>query len=403
MKVLRLDHYGRGIVNVNNKVCFVENALKDEEVEINIKKENKKFLLGEARTISNISPERVKPKCKYYGLCGGCNLEHMSLLLQEKFKCEKIENILERTLKRKVKVEHLVKLNDYNYRNKVVLHVEKEKLGFFERKTNSLIDIDECLLLDFKINDIIKKLRDYIKNEHGIKTITIKLGNKTSEVMLIIEGSVNDHESLLKLCDVLFINDKCFSKKDYITSFIGSKKYLVRKNSFFQINYLISTAMYDEIKKHVVSASASNVLDLYCGSGTIGIYISDVVDNVIGVEVVSDAIKSAKENKEINNCKNIEFILGKVEDKIDSISNNNIDTIIVDPPRSGLHKKVINSLEKINPKTIIYVSCDPMTMARDIDLLSNNYELKSVSIYDMFPNTYHVESISLLERKSVEK
>lgn len=399
MKVLRLDHYGRGIVNVNNKVCFVENALKDEDVEINIIKENKKFLLGSIKTINNVCPERVKPKCKYYDLCGGCNLEHMSVNLQEKFKKEKIENILERTLKRKVKIEKIVKLNDYNYRNKVVLHVEKEKLGFYERKTNSLIDIDECLLLDSKINEIIKKLKDYIKVEHNIKTITIKLGNKTNEVMLIIDGSVNEYESLLRLCDVLFINDKCFSKKDYITSFIGSKKYIIRKNSFFQINYLISTAMYDEVKKHIIDNKASNVLDLYCGSGTIGIYISDVVDNVVGVEVVSDAITSARENKEINNCNNIEFILGKVEDKIDSIANNNIDTVIVDPPRSGLHKKVINSLEKINPKTIIYVSCDPMTMARDMDLLSNNYELSNVSVYDMFPNTSHVECVSVLYKK----
>ena len=229
--------------------------------------------------------------------------------------------------------------------------------------------------------------------------ITIKVGNKTNEVMLIIDGSIAYYQNLLEIVDVLIINEKVMTTKDYITSYIGNKKYIIKKNSFFQVNYDISTRMYNKVKDVIVKEKSKNVLDLYCGTGTIGIYISDVVSKITGIEVVSDAIESANTNKKINNAENIEFILGKVEDKLDFISNNNIDTVIVDPPRSGLHKKVIPILEKISPKTIIYVSCDPITMARDIKLLSNNYELVEVTPYDMFPNTYHVECVCVLKLK----
>lgn len=398
MKIEKLDYYGRGISRSSGKVYFIENALKDEDVSITLLKEKKKYCEAKLKEISNISKDRTEAKCKYYNVCGGCQLMHIKEEKQEEFKKEKVEEILKKFLKYNKDVNDIVFSKNFNYRNKVVLHVKDNKLGFYKNKTNELIEIDKCLLLNPVINDLISYLKNYIESK-DIEKITIKVGNKTNEVMLIIDGSIAKYQKLLEIVDVLIINEKVMTTKDYITSYIGNKKYIIKRNSFFQVNYDISTRMYDKVKDVIVKEKSKNVLDLYCGTGTIGIYISDVVSKITGIEVVSDAIEAANVNKKINNVENIEFILGKVEDKLDFISNNNIDTVIVDPPRSGLHKKVIPILEKISPKTIIYVSCDPITMARDINLLSNNYELVEVTPYDMFPNTYHVETVCVLKKK----
>ncbi len=398
MKIEKLDYYGRGISRSSGKVYFIENALKDEDVSITLLKEKKKYCEAKLKEISNISKDRTEAKCKYYNVCGGCQLMHIKEEKQEEFKKEKVEEILKKFLKYNKDVNDIVFSKKFNYRNKVVLHVKDNKLGFYKNKTNELIEIDKCLLLNPVINDLISYLKNYIELK-DIEKITIKVGNKTNEVMLIIDGSIAKYQKLLEIVDVLIINEKVMTTKDYITSYIGNKKYIIKRNSFFQVNYDISTRMYDKVKDVIVKEKSKNVLDLYCGTGTIGIYISDVVSKITGIEVVSDAIEAANTNKKINNVENIEFILGKVEDKLDFISNNNIDTVIVDPPRSGLHKKVIPILEKISPKTIIYVSCDPITMARDIKLLSNNYELVEVTPYDMFPNTYHVECVCVLKLK----
>lgn len=398
MKIEKLDYYGRGISRSSGKVYFIENALKDEDVSITLLKEKKKYCEAKLKEISNISKDRTEAKCKYYNVCGGCQIMHIKEEKQEEFKKEKVEEILKKFLKYNKDVNDIVFSKNFNYRNKVVLHVKDNKLGFYKNKTNELIEIDKCLLLNPVINDLISYLKNYIELK-DIEKITIKVGNKTNEVMLIIDGSIAYYQNLLEIVDVLIINEKVMTTKDYITSYIGNKKYIIKRNSFFQVNYDISTRMYNKVKDVIVKEKSKNVLDLYCGTGTIGIYISDVVSKITGIEVVSDAIEAANTNKKINNVENIEFILGKVEDKLDFISNNNIDTVIVDPPRSGLHKKVIPILEKISPKTIIYVSCDPITMARDIKLLSNNYELVEVTPYDMFPNTYHVECVCVLKLK----
>lgn len=398
MKIEKLDYYGRGISRSSGKVYFIENALKDEDVSITLLKEKKKYCEAKLKEISNISKDRTEAKCKYYNVCGGCQIMHIKEERQEEFKKEKVEEILKKFINYNKDVNDIVFSKNFNYRNKVVLHVKDNKLGFYKNKTNELIEIDKCLLLNPVINDLISYLKNYIELK-DIEKITIKVGNKTNEVMLIIDGSIAYYKKLLEIVDVLIINEKVMTTKDYITSYIGNKKYIIKRNSFFQVNYDISTRMYNKVKDVIVKEKSKNVLDLYCGTGTIGIYISDVVSKITGIEVVSDAIEAANTNKKINNVENIEFILGKVEDKLDFISNNNIDTVIVDPPRSGLHKKVIPILEKISPKTIIYVSCDPITMARDIKLLSNNYELVEVTPYDMFPNTYHVECVCVLKLK----
>lgn len=395
MQIEKLDYYGRGIGRINNKITFVENALKDEIVDIKILKESKKYNEAIVKSYNTKSKSRVTPKCKYYNICGGCNISHLKEEEQEGFKDSKINELLNRNLN----IECLDKIEYskfYNYRNKIVLHIKEDKLGLYKNKSNELIEIDECLLVDDKINNVIKILKKIIKKEKNLKKATIKLGNTTNEVMLILEGKIKDYSELLNKVDVLIINDKVVSKKDYIISIIGNKKYKISKNSFFQVNQVITEKIYNEIRSNIEKINPKNVLDLYCGTGTIGIYIADLVKNVIGIEVIKDAVLDANFNKELNNINNISFILGKVEDKIKDIKDN-IDLIIVDPPRSGLDKKVIPVINKLKAKNIIYVSCNPITLVRDLKLLKDNYNIEYIKPYDMFPNTYHVECVCVLK------
>ena len=402
MKVERLDHYGRGIIKINGKIGFIKNALIGEDVDIEITKENKKYFEGMTKEIITKNINRIKPICCYYNNCGGCHLMHMNDYLQKEFKTEKVKNIINKFLDRKVKINDIVRVNELGYRNKAVLHVKNDKLGFYKDKSNDLIEIDKCLLLNDKLNEIILVLKDYIKEETNINKITIKQGSITNEIMIIVEGYVNKYLKLLEIADVVVINDKVVTDKKYINSYIGNKKYVVSKNSFFQVNYDIATNIYNKVRSYIEKLNSRNVLDLYCGAGTIGIYISDLVDSVLGIEVVDDAINDAEINKKINNIDNIDFLLGKVENLTDKI-NSKYDTVILDPPRNGLDIKVIDTLKEIKPKNIIYVSCDPITLVRDLKLLENHYNIIEITPYDMFSNTYHVECCSLLSLKENQK
>ena len=399
MKIEKLDNYGRGITYLDSKICFVYEALKEEDVDIELIVNKAKYSEARVIKINKESINRVKPKCKYYQMCGSCHLMHMNNCQQKKFKIDKTIDIIYKFAKQKVNIDKLESANFLNYRNKVTLHVEGNELGYYETKSNKLMNIDKCLLLDNKINELIKILNKNLVENDLVKTITIKLGNKTQELMLILDKKMTNYRNLLKYVDVLIMENKYYTDKKVITSFIGNKKYIIRKDSFFQINSIITEKMYEEILKIIKQVKAINVLDLYCGSGTIGIYIASSVKKVIGIEVVKDAIKDAEDNKKLNKVDNISFILGKVEDKISEIKDY-YDTIIVDPPRSGLDKKTIEVLLKMKPTNLIYVSCDQVTFARDINLLSSIYQIDFIKLFDMFPNTYHVESVCLLGRKN---
>ena len=198
MKIEKLDYYGRGISRSSGKVYFIENALKDEDVSITLLKEKKKYCEAKLKEISNISKDRTEAKCKYYNVCGGCQLMHIKEEKQEEFKKEKVEEILKKFLKYNKDVNDIVFSKNFNYRNKVVLHVKDKKLGFYKNKTNELIEIDKCLLLNPVINDLISYLKNYIESK-DIEKITIKVGNKTNEVMLIIDGSIAKYQKLLEI------------------------------------------------------------------------------------------------------------------------------------------------------------------------------------------------------------
>ena len=394
VEIEKLDNFGRGITYFDNKICFIENALPGEIVEIEIINETKKYREGIVIKYFEKAKSRVEEECPYSLICGGCQLNHICYNEENFFKKEKVKDILKKYGDiSSDKITNIVYHERNNYRNKIILHGKDQVLGLYHKNSHEIIPINECLLVNPKINDIIPILNKY--NE-DIKEVTIKVSNDSNRVLISIKGEVTDINKLKEVCDVLLIDGKCYNDSDKLLTNIGDKKYYQSSDSFFQINSTLTKELYDEVLVNIKDKNFSNILDLYCGTGTIGIYISDYVDKVIGIDYNPSNIEDANNNKELNNINNIDFICDKVENKIDSF--NDIDCIIVDPPRAGLDKKTRNFLKKINPQEIIYVSCDPVTLARDIKEL-DTYTVKYIKPFNMFPRTYHVECVCVLEIK----
>lgn len=396
VEIEKLDHFGRGITYIDGKICFVEKALPGEIVKIKIVKDSKKYMLGKVIDYYKLSDDRVEEKCIYSDICGGCNLSHLSFDSENEYKCMKVKEILKKFGNvDEDKVLDIESSNMYNYRNKVTLHGSNNTLGYCESGSNSVFGTEKCLLADEKINEVMEVVKGMTYTEK-IEELLIRTNNESDEVMISLKGEINDYECLNNLVDTLIINDEVLLGEGKIISSIGSKKYYVSDKSFFQVNKELTVKLYDEVKKVVKEYKPKKVLDLYCGTGTIGIYVSEYCKEVIGVDYSKSGINDANLNKELNKAKNIKFICERVENVIDEF--NNIDLVIVDPPRAGLDNKTMDNLKRIAAKTIIYVSCDPATLARDLKVLSSDYEVVYVKPFNMFPRTYHVENFVYLRK-----
>ena len=397
IEIIGQDHKGRGIAKIDEKVIFVDRTLPGEVCDIEITKENKKFL--EAKAVSFKKNLKEEVICPYYDKCGGCDILHQKYNEQLKFKESKLKDILKKFAGIDIKLNDIVFDEQFYYRNKITLH----NLGLFQRKSKTPVMIDNCMLVHPKINEIIKRLQEYSKCSNNIMDeVMIRVSNQ-DEVLLSVVGKITKKRFLSAFSDitVIVINNQVFTDKDYITDKIHDKVFKISSKSFYQVNRYVTEKLYDEVVEFYKNNNHSKVLDLYCGTGTISLLVAPFVDYVTGIEIVSDAVINANDNKELNKVNNVEFINGKVEDYIDKFTN--IDGIIVDPPRSGLDNKTIGNILKISPKSIVYVSCDPITLARDLNILKDVYDIISVTPVDMFPNTYHVESVSILKlRENIE-
>lgn len=396
VKIEKLDHFGRGITEINNKICFVENALPNEIVKINIIKETKKYYVAEVVDFIEKSPNRIIEKCPYYSIfCGGCDLEHLSFKKENEFKRRKVQELLVKFAKiNPTKVKETVFSDEYYYRNKVTFHSKDKQLGYYQKGSNNLIKIDKCYLLNPRINSILKELNS---TKNNITEVIIRTSNNQEEIMLKISGKVLNINDLKEKVDVLVYNDEYLTEKKRIITSIGNKKYYLSIDSFFQVNEKLTEKLYGKVKTEVEKVKPKRLLDLYSGTGSFGIYVSEFVDGLVtGVDYSKSNIEDANLNKKLNNITNIEFIENKVENVIEDFKN--IDMIIVDPPRSGLDQKTIENIKRLSPSNIVYVSCDPATLARDINLLKE-YEVVEVTPFNMFPRTYHVETVCILERR----
>ncbi len=397
----RLDYFGRGIGYIDGKICFVENALEKELVNVKITKETKGYYEGKVINYIKKSPERVESLCPIYDRCGGCQLQHMNILKENEFKTLKVKDLLKRIGKIDPSiVRDCINVNEYNYRNKLTLHQLNNKIGLYKENSNEIVELSKCLITREELNEKIYNIKDIMlkcNNTNKSNKIVLRVGNNNHNV--IIEALENTDNFKELNCYGLFVDNELKEGK-YLISEIGEYKFYVSPESFFQVNGDMTKVLYDEVLKFCRDKKFLNVLDLYCGTGTIGIYISKYVDNVLGIDISKSSIDDANKNLSLNGVSNVKFICSRVEDYIDKIIGN-YDLVIVDPPRAGLFPKTIDYLKKIEAKYIIYISCDPATLSRDLSLLKELYEIKVIKTFNMFPKTYHVESFCILEKISI--
>lgn len=382
-----IDHMGSGICK-NEKITFIPKTIPGDYIKYELYKCKKNYNEGRISEIITPSEDRIVEKCPYYISCGGCNISSLSYEKQLEYKKNKLINIFRKYLSLDINPEIIASPLEYGYRNKITYHNDKN-LGLVSIN-NDVIKIDNCLLVSDKVNELYKEISN--SDIRKVKEITIREVN--NGLILKINGEFDYHKFIDKCIEIYVNNELVYDKeKPYIN--IDNIKYTITGNSFFQVNTSNIKRLYDAVITYGKFGKKDNVCDMYCGVGSISLYVARYVNKVLGIEIISDAINNAKENAIDNNILNTEFICGDVADFIDKVKDYN--SVIVDPPRSGLDKHTVNVLNDIKLDKIVYVSCDPMTLARDIKLLSN-YNLKDIVLVDMFPQTYHVESVVVLER-----
>ena len=390
VKCEKLDHFGRGLSHILGKIIFVPNLLPNEEALVKIVLDKKKYMVGEIIKLVKKSDDRIVPKCSYENC--GCAIKCLNYPKTLEFKKNKVTEILKRYGNLENVIKEIVPSNNiYGYRNKITLKVKGGKIGYFKNGTNELIEINRCEISSEKSNKIIEVLK-----KCDLSKVCEVIIKDFGEVMIIIKGDM-DIEVLKPLTTSIYMNDRLVYGNENIIAQLGDFKFYVSKDSFFQVNTEVALKLYNKVLEYLDNLSGKSILDLYSGTGTISLFLSKYFKKVTAIEINEEAVRCAFLNKELNNISNVRFICGDVSKEIHNLS---ADNIVVDPPRSGLTIDGINDILKINPERLIYVSCDPMTLARDLKLLGENYEVKEVTLFDMFPWTYHVESVCLLIRKN---
>lgn len=391
VKIDKLSHDLRGITKIDNKITFIPKTLPEEVVNIRITKQKKKFNEGCLTTIIEESKDRVKYICPYYDICGGCDTGHILYSKSIMYKKDMVVDIFKRYCDMDVDMDIVYDDdNIYNYRNKITLRVNDGKLALVGE---SLVNIDYCYLVNDNINKVIGILNGICLD--GIDEVIIR---GTDEIMVIIKGNIDNDKLIQILKDnvsSIFINGVKVFGNDYVMINVGNYRYAVYPDSFFQVNTKMISRLYDKVLEF--AGRGDKLLDLYCGAGTIGIYLANNFNSVRGIEQNESAIKGANLNKGINDIKNISFVCEKASDINEIVE----DVVVVDPPRSGLDSTTIKRILDSRIERLIYVSCNPITLARDINILKDKYNLVGMSLFDMFPNTSHAECVCLLINNTI--
>lgn len=431
---------GEGIAKIDGLTVFVPGSIKGEKCEILIVKVLASHAYGKIVNIIKKSENRKESDCATYKRCGGCSLRHMTYEHTLKLKRQVVQNLVNKGLTKKVEVLETIGMeNPYNYRNKAQYPVGlnsdgQPEVGVFAQRTHTIIPIQTCLIQTEISQKIAKTIIDFVKekniqvyneeNQKGLlRHIVIKVGKYTNQVMCILvlnDSKFDQEQELVKLlCEkypeiktiVKNINNKntnvILGKENinlygngYIEDKLGEYIFKISPMSFYQVNPVQAEILYTTAINQANLDKNDILFDLYCGIGTIGIFASKYVNKVYGIEIVTQAIEDAKENAKINDVKNIEFICGDVEVAFDELINKEKivpSAIIVDPPRKGLDNKTVENIAKIKPAKLVYISCNPATMVRDLTKLENIYNIKAIQPVDMFPWTNGVESITILE------
>jgi 23S rRNA (uracil1939-C5)-methyltransferase len=450
VNITGLGFEGEGVGRIEGLTVFVQGALPGEEVVVKIIKVAKNHAFGKLLDILKASEDRKEPICAIYKRCGGCQLQHLSYDAQLKFKFNRVKDCVERIGKLENILIHetLGMKEPYRYRNKVQLPVGEKngelQVGFYAARSHEIINMDNCYIQEETADQVVKVTKNWMKeyniqpyceiqndelkepsSKGLVRHIMIRKGFKTGEVMVVLvtnEFEIPFKEEFIKAVTenvigiksiiqnvntkstnvILGLENKTLWGQEYITDYIGKYKFNISPLSFFQVNPYQTEVLYNKALEYADLSGNEIVFDAYCGTGTISLFLSEKSKKVYGVEIIPEAIENAKVNAEQNNINNAEFFVGEAETVIPELIGKGIraDVVVVDPPRKGCEKSLLEALALMAPEKIVYVSCDPGTLARDLAILDElGYRSIEVQPVDMFPQTSHVECVVGIRRK----
>ena len=440
-KCIDLSFEGKGVVKLSYGTIFVDGLFPGEEAEIEILYKRAGNYFGKVSRLFTKSDERIQPKCGVCTACGGCQFQQLSYKAQLEYKTNKVKDAFRRNYGEEVKVEPCIGMdNPYEYRNKIQVPIGRDPhghivSGFYRSGTHKIIPVDKCYIEDSRAGNIILTLKKLMSEFHYnpydedtrtglIRHVLIRTSKHYENIMVTLvtnqdefKGKNNFVKEWVKRCPeittiVQNINTRdtnvILGEKERVLYGTGMIKdsilgvdFLISSKSFFQVNPTQVEVLYKKAIEFAELNKNENVFDAYCGIGTISLYASKYVNKVTGVEIVKEAIVDAKRNAKLNEIKNAEFYCGDAGEVFEKLIKNNqkYSTVFVDPPRKGLDEKFINILLELKPEKVVYVSCDPETLARDIKLLSKAYKINKIQPVDMFSQTFHVETVVSLTYK----
>lgn len=433
---------GEGIAKIDGQVVFIPGAIKGEKVKIKILKVTAKACYAKILDILEKSEHRTLSQCETYPKCGGCSLRHMDYDYTMQMKKESVQNTLKKALGRPISVDEVLPMeNPFYYRNKLQYPVGINKagepvMGVFAERSHRIIPTSECKIQNGFAQKIANSIFRFAK-ENGISAyneekqtgilrhIVIRVGQKTNEIMVTLvvnDWKIPKESDLVDFLTTQYTEIKTIVKNlnnqntnvilgpkneilfgnGYITDILLGKQFKISNLSFYQVNPIQTEKLYAKAIEYADLTGSETIFDLYCGIGTIGICASDKAKKLIGIETIPEAISDAKENAKINQVQNAEFFVGDVETALPQLleeRNIKADVVFVDPPRKGCDRTALETLLEIEAKRMVYVSCNPATLGRDLKILEEKYELQKLAICDMFPWTSHVECVMALQLK----
>ena len=440
LTIKRLGINGEGVGYFKKQVVFVQGALPGEEVVVEATKINPKFAEAKIKKIRIKSPHRIKPLCPVYDQCGGCQLQHLKYDQQLKEKRDIVIQSLERHTKLaldKLDIRETIGMeNPWSYRNKSSFQVGQKDgkvlAGLYGLNSHQLINIDQCAVQHSQTNEATAKVKRIIEDLHipiynektrkGIvRTIVTRVGVQTGELQVVLITTQKElpkieliiEEIQKRLPNVKSVVQNINGEKtslifgeetvklageDFIQETLGDLQFELSARTFFQLNPSQTIKLYNEVKEAAALTGKEKVVDAYCGVGTIGLWLANQAAEIRGMDVVPESIEDAKKNAKRHGFTNTKYVPGKAEEVLPKWVKKGWkpDVIVVDPPRAGLDNQLIQTILQVKPEKLIYVSCNPSTLAKDIQTLSSKYDVKYIQPVDMFPQTAHVECISQL-------
>jgi len=437
-----LTHDAEGVGRYRGLTIFVPGAIPGDEVEAEIISVKKQYARALLRTVTKASPDRVAPLCPYYQDCGGCQLMHASYAAQLKYKHEQCRSALERIagLEGALVRETLGARQPFHYRNKAQFPVSmlagKVVAGCYQPRSHNIVDLDHCHIQHEDINKALQVAKEiaqkyqlsiYDERSHAglLRHIVVRHAFSTGESMVIfvVNGETLPQaekvaaELVERLPAVVSVqinfnrqpgniilgpSTKLIAGRDFIIDQIGDLKFKISARSFFQVNPAQTLVLYEKAREYAALTGGEHVLDLYCGVGTIALFLASQAKQVTGIEIIPDAINDANENARLNGIMNTTFLSGAAEELVPRLISQGLapEVYVIDPPRSGCDPKLLAALAAHPPQRLVYISCNPATLARDVKYLTTHgFTFVEAQPVDMFPHTSHVECVIGMQRK----